>query len=79
MEELDSVALTVDLPEVGLKAGDRGVIVSVLGEHEEYYVEFMTFGGETVALEFLAPKQIRQIQPDDIPSVREVGDLIALA
>ena len=42
MQELERVALTDDISEHGLKAGDIGMILHVYGEHKRYEVEFVT-------------------------------------
>jgi hypothetical protein len=66
---LDTVVLTKDLPEHGLRAGDLGAIVEVYRE-ETVEVEFVTGAGRTQALLTLAVDHIRPIGPADIPAVR---------
>ena len=72
MQELERVALTDDLPEHRLKAGDIGMVVHVYGEHKGYEVEFVTVNGELVALVSVYPSQIRQLEQDEIASARRV-------
>ncbi len=72
MRELERIALAVDLPEHGLKAGDIGMIVHVYGEHKGYEVEFVTLSGELVALVSLYPAQIRPLESDEIANARQV-------
>ena len=72
MQELERVALTDDLPEHRLKAGDIGMVVHVYGEHKGYEVEFVTLNGELVALVSVYPSQIRQLEQDEIASARRV-------
>jgi hypothetical protein len=72
LQELERVALTDDLPEHGLKAGDIGMVVHVYGEHQGYEVEFVTVNGELVALVSVYPSQIRQLEGDEIASARRV-------
>lgn len=72
MQELERVALTEDLPEHGLKTGDIGMIVHVYAEQKGYEVEFVTLNGELVALVFVYPSQIRQLEKDEIASARRV-------
>jgi hypothetical protein len=72
IQELERVALTDDLPEHGLKAGDMGMVVHVYGEYKGYEVEFVTVNGELVALVSVYPSQIRQLEPDEIASARRV-------
>jgi hypothetical protein len=71
MKELDTVVLTTDLPEHGLKAGDLGTVVLV-HEYSGYEVEFMTLNGETVAVVSLSADQIRSIGPREIAHARLV-------
>lgn len=73
MQELDAVALTVDLPEHGLERGDLGAIVHVYPGEEAFEVEFVTLGGETVALVTLPPDQIRLTGSREIAHVRSIG------
>jgi hypothetical protein len=62
IQELDSVVLTVDLPEHGLKHGDMGTVMLVHGT-EGYEVEFITLDGETVAVVSLLANQVRPVGP----------------
>ncbi len=61
LKELDSVVLTTDVPEHGLKAGDLGVIVHSYRNNEAFEVEFMTLAGKTVAVTTLLASQVRAI------------------
>jgi hypothetical protein len=70
--ELERVALTNDLPEHGLKAGDIGMVVHAYSGHKGYEVEFVTVNGELIALVSVYPSQIRQLAPDEIASARQV-------
>lgn len=72
MQELQRVALTEDIPEHNLKAGDIGMIVHIFGDHKGYEVEFVTLSGELVALISLYPHQIRAFEDNEIASVRRV-------
>ena len=54
--------LTVDLPQYGLRAGDRGVIVFVYEEGKGYEVEFFTPEGKTIDVVFVAGKHIRPVK-----------------
>jgi hypothetical protein len=71
IQELDCVVLTADLPEHGLKAGDVGAVVLV---HRDagYEVEFVTLGGETVAVVSLSPDQVRPGGRREIANARPV-------
>lgn len=60
IKELDTVILTRDLPQHGLKRGDIGTIVTVHRNGEAFDVEFVALDGETIALETLRPSDIRR-------------------
>lgn len=73
LKELDTVVLTVDLPEQHLTSGDLGAIVVVHHNGEAYEVEFVATDGSTVAVETLYPAQLRKAsERKEIPHVREV-------
>jgi hypothetical protein len=72
MQELERVALTEDVPEHGLRAGDIGMIVHVYGDHKGYEVEFVTLSGDLIALVSVYPNQIRPLENDEIASARRV-------
>jgi hypothetical protein len=67
--ELDTIVLTRDLPEQKLAAGDVGAVVH---RHAgpAFEVEFITGGGETVALVTLNSGDLRPIGPTDILHAR---------
>jgi hypothetical protein len=72
IEELETVVLTDDLDEYGLKAGDIGAVVLVHGNGESFEVEFVTLSGGTVAVVTLKSSQIRRIYEDEIAHARKV-------
>jgi hypothetical protein len=69
IDELDTVALTVDLPEHGLSRNDIGTVV-LLHADKGYEVEFMTLQGDTVAVVTLLSDQVRPIGPREIANAR---------
>ena len=71
IKELDTVVLTADLPDHGLKAGDLGTVVLLHG-HAGYEVEFMTLDGETLAVVSLTSRQVRPIGRREIAQARLV-------
>ena len=71
IHDLDTVVLTTDLLEHGLKAGDLGTVV-LLHKPSGYEVEFMTLDGETVAVVSLSPGQIRPVHRREIAHARQV-------
>ncbi len=69
IKELDSVVLTVDLPEHGLKKGDVGTVVLLHGSGG-YEVEFMTLGGATLVVMTLTRGQVRSVGSREIAQAR---------
>lgn len=68
--ELETVALTQDLPEFNLRAGDVGTIVLVHRAGEGYTVEFCDLTGDTVAVATLEASHVRPIQHGEAPHAR---------
>ena len=58
IELLDTVALTVDVPALGLTAGEVGAVVEVLGQGDAVEVEFCDRTGETYGLHTLRAEQL---------------------
>jgi hypothetical protein len=57
INEIDLVALTQDLPELGLNKGETGTVVDI-SESGVFLVEFSNEYGEMIALESLKKEQI---------------------
>jgi len=72
IKELDTVVLTEDLPEHGLKRGDLGTVVLV-HDPEGYEVEFLTLDGQTFAVVSLFPGQLRPVGRGEIAQARAVA------
>jgi hypothetical protein len=68
---LDTVVLTRDVPEAGLRRGDLGAIVEVYGPLA-FEVEFVAASGRTQALVTLMPDDIRHVGDQDLVSVRRL-------
>ncbi|HEX7119815.1 MAG TPA: DUF4926 domain-containing protein [Longimicrobiales bacterium] len=75
IKELDSVVLTRDVPEYGLKAGDVGAVVHRYGEGEGFEVEFVSASGETVAVLTLTEADLRPMRGGEILHVRRLASL----
>ncbi|MEW6374987.1 MAG: DUF4926 domain-containing protein [Thermodesulfobacteriota bacterium] len=75
IKELESIVLTTDLPEYGLKKGDLSPVVLVHHEGKGYEVEFVTLDSETVAIILLLPSQVRSIGRREIAHVRAVTNI----
>jgi hypothetical protein len=72
INELDTVALTSDLPNHGLKRGDVGAVVLVHENRAAFEVEFVAYDGHTVALLTLDSSKLRALRERDIPHAREL-------
>ncbi len=64
------VVLAEDLPELGLQAGDVGVVVHVYPAGEACEVEFLTLDGETAAIATLLTGRVREARKGEIAHVR---------
>jgi len=60
LKELETIVLTVDLPEFGLNIGDWGTVV-LAHKHGGYEVEFVTLEGKTVTVVSLELEQMRPV------------------
>jgi hypothetical protein len=69
--ELDTVVLTHPVPERGLAAGDIGAVVHAY-PNAAYEVEFVTAGGDTVAVLSLSATDVRPLLPTEILHAREI-------
>lgn len=58
IELLDTVALTADVPDLGLTVGEVGAVVEVFGDGEAFEVEFCDQSGKTYGLHTLRANQL---------------------
>jgi uncharacterized protein DUF4926 len=72
IQELDTVILTRDVPREKLRKGDVGTVVLVHKGSAAYEVEFVTLGGETLAVVTLLADAVRATSGREIAHVREV-------
>jgi hypothetical protein len=70
-ELFETIVLTRDVPEHGLRAGDLGAIVERY-EPDGLEVEFVTATGQTQALMTLRTADVRKVGPSDMISVRSI-------
>ena len=68
---LDTVALTHDIPSVGLRRGDLGAVVELHGL-EAMEVEFVAASRRTQALLTLGIEDVRQLGDRDLIAVRSL-------
>lgn len=73
IKEHDRVVLKGEVPEEGLKAGDVGTVVHVHKGGEAFEVEFVTLGGETVAVATLLASQVRPVRRREITHARSLS------
>ncbi len=77
IHELDSVVLTEDILERGLKRGDIGTVVLIHQDNAGYEVEFITLDGETIAVVSVLSSQVRPIGQREIAHVRALEGQLA--
>lgn len=70
IKEFDEVALTEDLPEYHLKAGDVGTVVDITPNGKQYTLEFFNFAGEAVAVVPVAPAKVRRVGSREVTHAR---------
>ena len=69
---LDTVVLTRDVPNAGLRRGDLGAIVEIYAPNA-FEVEFVAASGRTQALVTLAADDLRHVDDHDLISVRSLA------
>lgn len=73
IQELDTVVLTHDVPEHGLKKGDVGAVVHRYADHKAFEVEFVTAEGKMVAVLTLTEGDVRPMGRGEILHARELA------
>ena len=73
IKEFDQVALTVDLSDFHLKAGDVGTVVDITPNGKQYTLEFFNFNGDTVAVVPVSPSQVQTLSNREITHARELA------
>ena len=77
---LDVVELLVDLPQRGLRAGDRGTVIDAYREGA-FEIEFVTPSGETVASCPLSPDQVLVVWQSEtrswVPADEQIAAIVA--
>ena len=68
--EFERVALTRDLPEEGLVAGDAGTVVHVYEGGKGYEVEFFALNGRTIAVATVMADGVRPVGDEDVTHAR---------
>lgn len=70
IRDLDSVAITRDLPEHSLECGDVGRVVFRYDDGEAFEVEFLVSDGSTLAVLTLEAEEVRPLERSDTFHVR---------
>ena len=70
IKELETVALTRDIPEYGLKEGDVGAVVHCYGNGDGFEIEFVTAEGKTIVVLTLSSADVRQVAGKEMLHVR---------
>ena len=70
-KELQTVVLNRDLPDQGLRRGDRGAVVQTY-EPDGLEVEFVRASGQTEALVTLNERDVRAVEDADLIAVRQL-------
>ncbi|HVU10461.1 MAG TPA: DUF4926 domain-containing protein [Phototrophicaceae bacterium] len=70
IKEHERVALTADLPQYRLKAGDIGVVVMIHGAHEGYELELFSADGQTLDVVTVDAAQVRPLTHRDMMHAR---------
>ncbi|MCY4527171.1 MAG: DUF4926 domain-containing protein [Anaerolineaceae bacterium] len=65
--QYEACILTEDLPQHRLRAGARGVVVEITSSGRTCIVEFFAPDGETIAVTFVEPGQLRPA-PETMPA-----------
>jgi hypothetical protein len=73
IRKLNTLVLTKDIADYGLKQGDIGAVVHVYRDNAAYEVEFVTGGGKTIAVLTLLPEDIRSIRNQEILHARQLA------
>ncbi len=66
LRELEVVALVHPVPQAGLAAGERGTVVTVLGDGEACIVEFVNAEGRTTAIETIEASGLRPVLAEEL-------------
>ncbi len=72
IRELESIVITRNIPEHGLRRGDIGAVVHCYKDGVAFEVEFVTAKGDTVAVITLESKDVRPMYPNEILHAREI-------
>jgi hypothetical protein len=72
INDLDTVVLTRDFPDHDLSRGDIGAVVHCYRSGDAFEGEFVNGKGETLAVVTIEAKDVRLMNPNEIPHAREI-------
>jgi hypothetical protein len=72
-DELETIVLTINLPQHRLITGDLGTVVLIHAGGAGYEVEFTDMSGKTLAVVTLDADQVRRAASGEIAHVRQVS------
>lgn len=70
--EFDVIVVLEEIPGSEIKPGDVGTILRPVGNSQGYEVEFLNFGGDTIAIEVMQANQIAPIDPEAMMHARKL-------
>ena len=70
IKEFERAALSMDLPEFGLMAGDVGTVVDITPNAKQVTLEFFNFSGDTVAVVPVPADLVRPIAANEVMHTR---------
>jgi hypothetical protein len=70
IKEFDRVALTTDLPDFHLRAGDVGTVVDITPNGKQFTLEFINFDGDTIAVVPVEAAAVRAIGSREVTHAR---------
>jgi ATP-dependent exoDNAse (exonuclease V) alpha subunit len=72
-KELDTIVFANNIDTKGLKKGDVGTIVHIYEGNKAFEVEVVKADGNTVAVLTVKPDEIREMNSNEILSVRDLS------
>lgn len=73
IEELARIVLTADMTDHGLRGGDIGAVAMAHKRGAGHTVEFLTLGGDAVAVLTLPASHVRLMRANEIAHARELA------
>jgi hypothetical protein len=74
IKEHERAILTVDFPDIKLKAGDVGTVVHIYDDGAAYEIEFFALDGRTLDVVTVEASQVRAVHHRDVLHVRAMAE-----